>query len=103
MILEFPIFLFTIAKIAPFLIASSAKLLPSYFFPFIPTNIEFLSICLEFIDTEFTKYFLLMLLSFNISFKIFVFIDLDKSLFFFKIAFKISNLSEKNFFFLYSW
>ena len=101
-IFEFLYFLLEIDKIALFLIASSAYILPSNFFPLTPIKIEFLNIFLEFIDAYFINLFLSIILFFMLSFKIFVLIDLDKFKFFLFIAFKISNLSEKNNFFLYS-
>ena len=53
-----PYFLFDKAKLAPFLIASPANKFPSYFFPLIPINIEFLFIFFEFIEAELIKIFL---------------------------------------------
>ena len=56
-------------------------------------------ILFEFIDAELITFLILITFDFKVSFKIFVFIDFDKFLFFFAIDFKISSLSEKNFFF----
>ena len=90
------------AKIAPFLIASLPNLLPSYFFPFTPINIDFSVIFFEFIEAKLIFFFILTILDLSVSFKIFVLIDFDRFLFLSEIDLKISILSEKNLFFLYS-
>ena len=90
--------LFTIAKEAPFLIASSANLLPSFFGPLIAKKISFFFIFLEFIDALFIFKFLFIKLKLHFSFKIFAFQFLNNLLFFKLISFKIFFLSEKIFF-----
>ena len=98
-VFELRFFSFVIDKSAPFLSALFPNLLPSYFFPLIPTKIELFFILFEFIDAELIIFLILITFDFSVSFKIFVFIDFDKFLFFFATDFKISSLSEKNFFF----
>ena len=59
--------LFTIAKEAPFLIASFAKLLPSFFGPLIAKKISFLFIFFELIDALFIFNFLFNILKLHFS------------------------------------
>ena len=57
-IFEFFDFLFETAKVAPFLIASQAKLFPSTFFPLTPKKIEFFLISFELNETDLKNFFL---------------------------------------------
>ena len=73
---------FTMQKAAPFLIASSANLLPSLDLPFKPKNISFLLIFLELIKIFLEFNFLLILFKSQCSFKIFNFQSLNRDVFF---------------------
>ena len=82
--------------------ASLANLLPSIFFPLIPKKILF---CLT--SFEFIQALLIVILLFNLFFNsssiIFTFQFSFNFLFFSLIDLRMQSLSEKYFFFLYSW
>ena len=88
------IWLLAITNDAPFWKASLTYRFPSLLFPFIAKNTSFLFIVLELIDALFIFIFELIWTELLISFKMFILISVERSLFFNLIFFSISNLSE---------
>ena len=80
------LFEFTIQKAAPFLIASSANLLPSFDLPLRPKKISFFLISFELIKIFFEFIFLFIFFKPQFSFNIFNFQSLKSLLFFFLIS-----------------